>query len=81
MMPPYTLPSEADVRLNVPVMLFTLGISVLCGVLFGCAPAWQAMRANTNETLKEGGRAVGAGRHWMRRALVVTECALAVGGR
>ncbi|HEY7058161.1 MAG TPA: ABC transporter permease, partial [Vicinamibacterales bacterium] len=78
MMPPYTLPSEADVRLNVPVMLFTLGISVLCGVLFGCAPAWQAMRANTNETLKEGGRAVGAGRHWMRRALVVTEFALAL---
>jgi predicted permease len=78
MMPPYTLPSEADVRLNVPVMLFTLGISILCGVLFGCAPAWQAMRANTNETLKEGGRSVGAGRHWMRRALVVTEFALAL---
>jgi putative ABC transport system permease protein len=77
-MPPYTLPSEADVRLNVPVMLFTLGISMACGALFGCAPAWQAMRANTNETLKEGGRAIGAGRHWMRRALVVVEFALAL---
>ncbi len=77
-MPPYTLPSEADVRLNVPVMLFTLGISLACGALFGCAPAWQAMRANTNETLKEGGRSIGAGRHWMRRALVVVEFALAL---
>jgi len=77
-MPPFTLPSEADVRLNVPVMLFTLGISIACGVLFGCAPAFQAMRANTNETLKEGGRSIGAGRHWMRRGLVVAEFALAL---
>ena len=78
MMPPFTLPSEADVRLNVPVMLFTLGISMLCGVLFGCAPAWQAIRANTNETLKEGGRSVGSGRPMVRRALVVVEFALAL---
>jgi putative ABC transport system permease protein len=77
-MPPFTLPSEADVRLNVPVMLFTLGISIACGVLFGCAPAFQAMRANTNETLKEGGRSIGTGRHWMRRGLVVAEFALAL---
>ncbi len=78
MMPPFTLPSEADVRLNVPVLLFTLGISLLCGVLFGCAPAWQAGRANVNETLKEGGRSVGGARHRLRRALVVIEFALAL---
>jgi putative ABC transport system permease protein len=77
-MPPYTLPSEADVRLNVPVLLFTLGISMVCGVLFGCAPAWQATRTNVSETLKEGGRSGGSGRHVVRRALVVVECALAV---
>jgi putative ABC transport system permease protein len=78
MMPPYTLPSEADVRLNVPVLVFTLAISLVCGVLFGSAPAWQARRANVNETLKEGGRSVGAGRHGLRRALVVAEFALAL---
>jgi putative ABC transport system permease protein len=78
MMPPFTLPSEADVRLNVPVMLFTLAISMVCGVLFGCAPAWQATRANVNETLKEGGRTSGGGRHVVRRALVVVEFALAL---
>ena len=77
MMPPFTLPSEADVRLNVPVMLFTLGISMVCGVLFGCAPAWQAIRSNTNETLKEAG-VVGGGRHLLRRGLVVAEFALAL---
>jgi len=78
MMPPFTLPSEADVRLNVPVMLFTLGISMVCGVLFGCAPAWQAIRSNTNETMKEGGRSVASGRHLLRRGLVVAEFALAL---
>jgi predicted permease len=51
---------------------------MVCGVLFGCAPAWQATRANVNETLKEGGRSIGAGRHRLRRALVVLEFALAL---
>jgi len=79
MMPPFTLPSEADVSLNLPVLLFTLGASLLAGVLFGCVPAWQAMRLNLNEVLKEGGRAaVGAGRHGLRRSLVVAEFALAL---
>ena len=51
--------SEADVRLNLPVLLFTLAACALSGILFGCAPAWQAARAKLNETLKEGGRSVG----------------------
>jgi putative ABC transport system permease protein len=78
-MPAYTLPSEADVRLNLPVLLFTLGAAVLSGIIFGCVPAWQATRANLSETLKEGGRSsVGAGRHRLRRAFVVAEFALAL---
>ena len=79
MMPPFTLPSEADVRLNIPVLLFTLAATTLAGVLFGCAPAWQATRLNLNDVLKEGGRsAVGASRHGLRRSLVVAEFALAL---
>lgn len=69
MMPPFTLPTEADIRLNVPVLLFTLGASMLAGVLFGCAPAWQAARMNLNDVLKEGGRsAVGSSHHTLRRS-------------
>ena len=54
-MPPYTLLSETDVRMSVPVLLFTLATVMLAGVLFGCAPAWRAARMNLNEVLKEGG--------------------------
>ena len=62
LMPPFTLPSEADVRLSVPVLLFTLAASLLSGILFGCAPAWQATRSKLVETLKEAGRSsVGGG--------------------
>src|ERR1700674_3523654 len=79
MMPPFTLPSEADFRLNLPVLFFSLAASILCGVLFGCAPAWQTAKLNLSDTLKETGRSsVSAGRHGLRRTLVVIEFALAL---
>jgi putative ABC transport system permease protein len=79
LMPPFTLPSEADVTLNIPVLLFTLGATMLAGVLFGCAPAFQAMHLNLNDTLKEGGRGgVGAAKHRVRHALVLAEFSLAL---
>jgi putative ABC transport system permease protein len=78
-MPPFTLPSEADVTLNIPVLLFTLLATTIAGMLFGCAPAWHASRVDPNETLKEGGRSgTSAGRHRLRRSLVVAEFALAL---
>jgi putative ABC transport system permease protein len=79
MMPPFTLPSEADLRLNLPVLFFSFAASLVSGVLFGCVPAWQTARQNLNDTLKETGRsAVGASRHGLRRTLVVIEFALAL---
>jgi predicted permease len=78
-MPPFTLPSEADVALNLPVLFFTLAATTIAGTLFGCAPAWHASRVDPNETLKEGGRSgTSAGRQRLRRALVVGEFALAL---
>ena len=53
-------------------------MSTLSGVLFGCAPAWQAARANVNEILKDGGRSSAAPAHRLRRALVAGEFALAL---
>jgi predicted permease len=78
-LPQYTLPSEVDVRLSIPVLLFTFGVTMIAGVLFGCAPAWQASRLELNETLKEGGRSPsGSGRQNLRRGLVILEFSLAL---
>ncbi len=78
LMPPFTLPSEADVGLNLQVLAFTLASTVLAGVLFGCVPAWQATRRDLVDPLKEGGRSMVSGRHRLRQVLVVVEVALAL---
>jgi putative ABC transport system permease protein len=79
LLPPFSIPSEADVSLNIPVLLFTVAATLLAGVLCGCAPAWQTGRWNLSDTLKEGGRSAGtAGKHGLRRALVVVEFAMAL---
>jgi putative ABC transport system permease protein len=78
-MPRETLPSEADLRLNIPILLFTLLATTLAGLLAGSAPAWYASRVDPAETLKEGGRSgTGAGKHRLRRILVIGEFALAL---
>ena len=78
-MPRGTLPSEADLTLNLPILLFTLAASTVSGLLFGCAPAWYATRVDPAEALKEGGRSgTGAGRQRLRRLLVIGEFALAL---
>jgi len=51
---------------------------MLAGVLAGCAPGWQAARIDLNDTLKQSGRSLSAGGHWVRRILVVGEFALAL---
>jgi putative ABC transport system permease protein len=74
-----TLPSEADPRLSVPVLLFALVTMTACGLLFGSAPAWQASRVDLNETLKQSGRtSIGSGRRRLLQGLVLVELALAV---
>src|SRR5205814_803812 len=59
---------------------FTLFISVVTGLAFGCAPAWQAGRTQLNEALKQAGAqaTAGFGRRRYRSALVVAELALAL---
>ncbi|HUB31032.1 MAG TPA: ABC transporter permease [Terracidiphilus sp.] len=78
-MPRNTLPSEADLHLNIPILLFTLAATTIAGLLAGSAPAWYASRVDPAETLKEGGRAgTSAGKHFLRRILVIGEFALAL---
>ena len=78
-MPPHALPAEADVRMNVRILLVMLGATTLTGVLFGCAPAWYAAHLDPAETVKDGGRSgTGRSRHHLRQVLVIAEFALAL---
>jgi putative ABC transport system permease protein len=79
MLPPYTLASTVDPRLNLPVLLFAIAATMFAGALCGSAQAWQAARTSFNETLQQASRsATGHGRRGLRHALVVVEFALAV---
>lgn len=80
-MPPVgtMLPSEANIRLSLPVLFFSIGVTTLAGLLFGTAPAWQATRVDLNEVLKLGERGgSGVVRRNLLRGLVVAEFALAL---
>jgi putative ABC transport system permease protein len=79
LLPQFSVPTEADIRLNLPVLLFSLGATLLAGVLCGCAPAGQSSRWNLSDALKDGGRSSpSASRQGLRRGLVVIEFALAL---
>src|SRR5262249_3782154 len=73
------IPRVEDITLDGRVLGFTLGISLLTGIMFGLAPALQSSRGRLHETLKEGGRSGRAttGR-FIRGLLVVGEMALAL---
>jgi predicted permease len=61
-----------------PVLLFTMGISVLTGIAFGIVPAWMTSQTDPADALRGAGRAVGAGRGWTQKSLVVTQIAVSL---
>jgi len=75
-----SIPRLDEVGLDLRVLAFTLGISLLAGILFGLTPALKLSRLDPNESLKEGGRSASdrAGSRRTRGWLVVVEFALAV---
>lgn len=73
---PNSIPRFKEIGLDGRVLLFTMGVSILTGVIFGLAPALQASKPDLNETLKEAGRGSTGPRHVMRSILVVSEVAL-----
>jgi predicted permease len=79
MVPPFTIPDEAEVRLNVPVLAFAAAVSMATSIVFGLLPAIQATRRNVVEPLKASGR-TGTGRResWLSGGLVVTEVGLSL---
>jgi putative ABC transport system permease protein len=78
LLPPFTLPRDASVAMDIRVLVFAFLLSVTTGVIFGLAPALQATKPDLAGAMREGGRGVGgdAGRRRLRGALVVVEVAL-----
>ncbi|MGZ5024939.1 MAG: ABC transporter permease, partial [Chthoniobacterales bacterium] len=76
---PYSyIPIEADVKVDYVVLAITLGLTAATAVLFGLLPAWKSARPGLNQSLKEGGHAVGADTRNRRSqyALVVSQVTL-----
>ena len=77
---PDMFPMLQHMSVDVPVLAFTFGISILTGLLFGLVPAWRSSRTDLNTTLKEAaGRSESSGgSHRIRGFLLASEVALAV---
>ena len=71
-------PGWYQLGINPTVLFFTLGLSVVSGIVFGLAPALQMSKPNLNDSLKEGGRQTGGSSHRLRSSLVVFEVALSL---
>jgi predicted permease len=75
---PAALPRVEQVGLDFHVLIFTAGLSLLAGVLFGLTPALKTSQPDLHETLKQGGRGASGTRHRMQSVFVVSEMALAL---
>ncbi|MQA89157.1 MAG: FtsX-like permease family protein [Gemmatimonas sp.] len=77
---PGSIPRADSVTLDPPVLVFTLGVAVLTGLIFGIAPLIHLTQRAMAESLRDGGQrsTAAAGRQRLRRLLVISEVALSV---
>jgi hypothetical protein len=77
---PVSVPRLHEVGINGTVLLFTTGVAVFAGLLFGLLPALKAGSPNTLNALRDGARGstIGRDRHRVRSLLVVGQVALAL---
>jgi putative ABC transport system permease protein len=75
---PRNLPRAGEIVMDTPVLLFTLGISIAAGLLFGVIPALRSSRSDPSDALKDGSRSTEGRSNASYRGLLVTvELALA----
>jgi putative ABC transport system permease protein len=67
-----------DATPSMPVLLFTLGMSLLTGIVFGIAPAWVTSHADPVEALRGANRSVSGGRSWAQKSLVIGQAAMSL---
>jgi len=80
LMPQEIIPAESVIRLNTPVLAFTLGVAVLTALVFGLVPALKTARKDLNEPLRDSGKGISGGfRHGrLRDTVVVLEVGLSL---
>ena len=61
-----------------PVLLFTLGVAVVTGILFGIAPAWMTLHAEPIEALRGSRGSTGTKARWPQRVLVIAQAAMSL---
>jgi putative ABC transport system permease protein len=74
------IPREAVIRLNTPVLIFSVTVAILTTLVFGLVPAMQTVRRDMVDALKDTGKGVSGGfrRGRLRSVLVVSEVALSL---
>jgi predicted permease len=83
-MNPGNIPRLEDIAINSSVLVFTIGVSLATGILFGVAPVWRAIKVDLNTSLKAGGRSGQSDgglylkKHSLRGLLVVSELTLSL---
>ncbi|MGH9498623.1 MAG: ABC transporter permease [Terriglobales bacterium] len=77
---PDNLPRASEIGIDYRVLLFTVGLAMLTGVVFGLVPALQVSKPNLTEAMREGGRGTtaGASHNRLRSGLVILETALGI---
>ncbi len=73
---PGNLPRSENIGVNTSVLLFTLGVSIAVGILFGLAPALKGSNVDIQSSLRDGGRGSTSVHHRAQSALVIVQMAL-----
>jgi predicted permease len=75
---PETVPRAEEIGIHLPVLLFTIFVSLLTGIMFGLLPAIRMSRTDISGSLNDSGRAISGPRTRMQSALVMSEMAMAL---
>jgi predicted permease len=77
---PTNLPRAAEIAIDYRVLLFTVGLAIVTGIVFGLVPALQVSKPNLTDAIREGGRGTtaGAANNRLRSGLVIAETALGI---
>ena len=80
LVPPDTIPAEAEIALNAPVLVFALAVSAAASILCGLAPALFGRRGDIAASMRDASRSVAGTttQAWLRKTLVVVEVALSL---